>query len=378
MVGRERELEEFDTVVARSRGGLASRGIMLSGLRGVGKTVLLNEMFARAEAADWFVVRLEARRDESGEASTRRRLARELVVTARSLKKPKASKRMLRALQSVAAFNAKIGATGIDLGVQLAPGRADSGDVEIDLGELVQDISEALQEGGRAFGLFIDEIQDLDSATLAALVAAQHEAGQRGWPFYMFGAGLPTLPRDLSHARSYAERLFTYRTIGRLGDTDARRALVEPATNGGAHFTADAVSTLVTAADGYPYFIQEYGQAIWNLAPTHTFTIDDAKAAVTYGLEVLDQGFFRARWERATRSERRFLRAMSLDDDAPSSTSDVARRMGVKVNSIGPYRAALIAKGLVYSPAHGELAYTVPGMASYVRRHQEDTEDPAD
>jgi len=374
LVGRTSELEAFDTICARSRSGLTSRGIMLTGLRGVGKTVLLNEMFTHAERMGWFAVRLEARRDESGEASTRRRLARELVAGARSLKKQKLSARMLRALQSVAAFNAKVGATGIDLGIQLAPGRADSGDVEVDLGELVQDICVALQEEHGTFGLFIDEMQDLDVATLSALIAAQHEAGQRDWPFYIIGAGLPNLPRVLSDARSYAERLFDYRSIGRLRPGDAEHALVEPATRYGARFEPDALATIVTAADGYPYFIQEYGQAIWNLAPTATFTGADARAAVTFGLEHLDQGFFRGRWERATPSERRFLRAMSEDNDAPSQTSEVARRMGLKVNSLGPYRANLMAKGLVYSPEHGEIAYTVPGMATYVHRHREDAD----
>jgi hypothetical protein len=372
LVGRIAELEAFDTIVARSRGGLTSRGIMLAGLRGVGKTVLLNEMYAHAERAEWFVVRLEARRDESGEASIRRRLARELVAAARSLNKPKASARMKRALQSVGAFNAKIGATGIDLGIQLASGRADSGDIEVDIGELVQDISTALQEEHGTFGIFVDEMQDLDTATLSALVAAQHEAGQRDWPFYVIGAGLPNLPRVLSDARSYAERLFDYRTIGRLHPEDAELALVEPATRYGAHFEPDALDVLVTAADGYPYFIQEYGQAIWNLAPAPTFTAADAKAAVIFGLEHLDQGFFRARWERATPSERRFLIAMSDDNDAPSMSGDVAARLGVKITSLGPNRANLMAKGLIYSPQHGQIAYTVPGMAAYVHRHREE------
>ena len=374
LVGRTSELEAFDTIVARSRRGLTSRGIMLAGLRGVGKTVLLNEMFNHAERMGWVIVRLEARRDESGEASTRRRLARELVAAARSLTKQKLSARMLRALQSVAAFNAKVGATGIDLGIQLAPGRADSGDVEVDLGELVQDICVALQEDHGTFGLFIDEMQDLDLATLSALIAAQHEAGQRGWPFYIIGAGLPNLPRVLSDARSYAERLFDYRTIGQLQPHDAELALVEPATRFGARFEPEALSILVAAADGYPYFIQEYGQAIWNLAPLPTFTAADATAAVTFGLEHLDQGFFRTRWERATPAERRFLHAMSTDHDLPSQTSVVAERMGLKITSLGPYRAKLMAKGLVYSPEHGVIAYTVPGMAAYVHRHRDDVE----
>jgi hypothetical protein len=178
----------------------------------------------------------------------------------------------------------------------------------------------------------------------------------------------------LSDARSYAERLFDYRTIGRLQPHDAELALVEPATRYGARFEPEALSILVKHADGYPYFIQEYGQAIWNLSPLPTFNTADANAAVTFGLEHLDQGFFHARWERATPAERRFLHAMSADHDMPSQTSDVAERMGLKITSLGPYRANLIAKGLVYSPEHGVIAYTVPGMAAYVHRHRDDVE----
>ena len=204
--------------------------------------------------------------------------------------------------------------------------------------------------------------------------AAQHEAGQRGWPFFLDGAGLPNLPRVLSDARSYAENLFCYRTNGRLQPHDAELALVEPATRYGATFEPEALSILVEHADGYPYFIQEYGQAIWNLAPLPTFNAADANAAVTSGLEHLDQGFFRARWERATPAERRFLQATSTDHDLPSQTSDVAERMGLKITSLGPYRDNLMTKALVYSLEHGFIACTVPGMAAYVHRHRDDVE----
>ena len=372
MVGRAAEIEALETVVTRTRHGLPSRGLVLTGLRGVGKTVLLNEMHARAEQADWLTVRVEARREQSGAAAVQRVLARGLVAAGRSLQHRTLSDRMRQALSTIGAFNAKVGATGIELGVQLRAGRADSGDTEIDILELVEDVSLALAEEHRALGLFIDEMQDLDDATTAALIAAQHTAGQRGWPFYVIGAGLPNLPRVLTETRSYAERLFDYRTIGRLRPQDAELALVEPAARYGARFGPEALDILVTAADGYPYFIQEYGQAIWNLAPASTFTAADAQAAVTFGLEHLDQGFFRARWERATPSERRFLIAMSEDNDTPSMSGDVAARLGVKITSLGPNRANLMAKGLIYSPQHGQIAYTVPGMAAYVHRHREE------
>ena len=373
LVGRTAELEAFDTIVARARNRLSSRGIVLTGLRGVGKTVLLNEMQAQAQRMDWLTVRIEARRDPEGAAAVQRTLARALVATARSLQRRKPSERMRQALATIGAFNAKVGATGIELGFELREqGRADSGDTEIDLLELVEDVSVALGEDNRVFGLFIDEMQDLDRASLGALIAAQHAAGQRGWPFYVIGAGLPNLPRVLTEARSYAERLFDYRPIGQLSRNEAARALTEPAGRFGAAYADAALTIVLDAAGGYPYFIQEYGQATWNLSPDKMFTAADAAAAVQYGLEQLDAGFFRSRWERATPSERRFLYAMADDNDEPSQTSAIAHRLGIKITSLGPNRANLMAKGLVYSPEHGQIAYTVPGMAGYVRRHLDD------
>lgn len=369
LVGRSGELEAFRTIVARSRHQLVSRGIVLTGLRGVGKTVLLNEMARSAGRSGWLTVQLEARREPSGALAVRRMLARELVSAARALRRTTLSSRMRTAFSTISSFNASVGATGVSLGVDVAPGRADSGDTEIDLIELVEDVAAAVAEEGRGFGLFLDEMQDLDADTMAGLTAAQHLAGQRELPFYMIGAGLPNLPKVLTDARSYAERLFDYRPIGKLTRDDAAQALVEPAERYGARFTDPALELVLDAADGYPYFIQEYGQAIWNLSPTPEFSLDDARAAVRFGLEHLDGGFFRARWERATPAERRFLRVMAPDEDAPSQTADVARRLGLRITSLGPTRANLMAKGLVYAPEHGLVAYTVPGMAAFVNRH---------
>ena len=372
LVGRTGELEAFDTLRARVRNGLSDRGIILTGLRGVGKTVLLNETHRMAEAFEWLTVRIEARRDEAGTRAVRRALARELVVSARKLTRTTMTGKMRDALGTVSSFNAKLGATGIELGVQRNTGRADSGDIEVDLLELVEDLAIALGDQRRALGIFIDEMQDLDSETLGALIAAQHAANQRDWPFYVIGAGLPNLPRVLTETRSYAERLFNYRPIGKLDRADAGYALREPAERLGAEFQHDALSALLDATGGYPYFIQEYGQAAWNLAPDRLITDADAVAAVQFGTEQLDAGFFRSRWDRATPSERRMLYAMAADGAGPSPTASVAQRMGLQPSSLGPYRAALIVKGLVYAPEHGQIAYTVPGMAGYVSRHHDD------
>lgn len=371
LVGRTGELEAFDTLRARVGNGLGDRGIVLTGLRGVGKTVLLNEMHASADKFGWLTVRIEARRDAAGVQAVRRVVARELVVAARKLARQKLSERMRQALGTISSFNAQIGATGISLGVDLSHGRADSGDVDVDLLELVEDVSIALGESRRAFGVFIDEMQDLDESTMGALIAAQHLANQRNWPFYVIAAGLPNLPRVLTDARSYAERLFNYRPIGQLSREEATQALRDPAVRLGARFSAGALDLLLDAAGGYPYFIQEYGQAAWNLASGKTIERDDAAAAVQFGTEQLDAGFFQSRWDRATPSERRMLYAMAQDDEGPSSTSAVAQRMGIRITSLGPYRANLMAKGLVYAPEHGQVAFTVPGMAGYVARHHD-------
>lgn len=373
LVGRSTEIEAFDVTVERVSHGLPSRGMILSGLRGVGKTVLLNELRRRAENSDWFVVSLEARPDEIGASSARETLAREITAQARQFTRGKAlTARVKAALATVSAFNAKIGPGGIDLGVQLAQGRADSGQIDVDLPELVQDLCAALKEEGRAFGLFIDELQDLDDDLLRALLVTQHQAGQRDWPFFLIGAGLPHLPGVLAEARSYAERLFDYRRIAQLLEPEATKALIDPVVNHDVTFEQTALRLLLDASAGYPYFLQEYGRAAWDVAPGPAITKDDARDAVIVGLQRLDEGFFRARWDRATRSERRMLIAMAPDGEGPSSSSEVARRMEIRPSSLGPYRARLISKGLVYSPEHGKVAYTVPGMSDYVHRHRED------
>lgn len=370
--GREVELESIDTIVARARNRLHSRAIVLSGLRGVGKTVLLNAFRAHAQRMGWITVSVEARSTDTGRDSVRAKLARELVVAARSSKIERAGEKVRAAFGAITSFSASLGMSGISLGVERSEGRADSGVLEIDLEEMVTDVATALAEKGLGFAIFVDEMQDLDDELLVALLAAQHAAGQSNLPFYVFGAGLPNLPSVLSEARSYAERLFEYRQIGPLVPDAARRALARPAQDMGARFDDDALTRLVEAADGYPYFLQEFGKAMWDVAPAPQFTRADADAAVVVGTTQLDQGFFPARWDRATPGERAYMRSMARDGERGSRTSDVATRLGRALSSLGPIRAELIKKGLIYSPEHGRIAYTVPGMADFIQRQYTD------
>lgn len=376
LVGRSNEIEMFDLIVARSRGRLHSRGMVLHGLRGVGKTVLLNRFREQAERADWFIIELEGRSSELGNEAVRQKLGRSLLLASRKLQRTKhATAGVKHALRTVKSFSLSLGVASIDIGLDALPGRADSGQIEIDFEEVVEDLAPALKETSAAFALFIDEMQDIDPELLVALLAAQHRAGQKGWPFYVFGAGLPSLPSVLSDARSYAERLFNYREIGALDSAAALEALTVPATRQGASFEEGAAEDIVLAANGYPYFLQTYGQASWEIASERTISRTDAAAAIIDGNAALDMGFFPARWDRATPAERQYLRAMSVDGDRGTRTSDVAERLTTRPTSLSPARQSLIDKGIIYMPERGRVSFTVPNMAAFIQRQHEISAD---
>ena len=206
--------------------------------------------------------------------------------------------------------------------------------------------------------MFIDELQDLDTTLLSALVMAQHRANQESWPFYLIGAGLPSVPAVLGEARSYSERLFLYRIIGPLAEDAARRALSDPAESTGGRFTAEALDILTEASEGYPYFLQEFGKAIWDVAPAAPFTADDAHEALAAGRAQLDQGFYPSRWDRATPAERRYLRAIAATGEPNPKTASLS----IPQSTAGPVRASLIKKGIVYSAERGRIGFTVPGI----------------
>jgi hypothetical protein len=260
-------------------------------------------------------------------------------------------------------------ALGID--VEASRGRADTGDLEVDLSELALDLGETVRDFGVGVLLLVDEMQDLAAGELAAIAGASHEAGQRDTPFIVVGAGLPNLPVALTEAKSYAERLFEYHRIGPLDAAAAVAALVRPATARGVEWSDDAAALIVETSARYPYFLQVYGNATWNYAEASPIDRDDAAVGVEAGRRELDVGFYGSRWERATDSQRAYLRALAGGGDEPTPSAEVARRMGRRSSDLSVARDQLIKKGLLYAPGRGAIAFTVPGMAEFIARQND-------
>ncbi len=307
-------------------------GMVLSGLRGVGKTTLLNTLAEHADREGWLTIGIEARPNAAGTAAVRAKLGQELTVGLRRYSRKHKLQKLIDPplIELARGFSVEIGLGPATVNVGTSQPAASSGDIDLDIEELVEAITSALKpRGGSAFGLFIDEMQDLDADLLSALLTVQHRASQREWPFFLIGAGLPNLPAILAENRSYAERQFLYSTVGPPLDRDAAAdALRIPVRQHGGDFTDDALDVLVTASGGYPYFLQEFGKAIWNLAPEAPFQTEDAELAVEVGRRHLDEGFFPSRWNRATDRERRYLTALAATgEDAPRS-GKVAELMG--------------------------------------------------
>jgi len=367
LVGRDDQLQDWSVALERIEDARPTRSVVLHGLRGVGKTVLLGEFHQLAQDRKWLTIMVEANTGSPFRDS----LARALYPVVRELVRPKAGEKLKKALATFKTFSVKLDASGMwSFGLEVAPalGRGDSGELETDLGELIKDLGDAAQEQNHGFAILIDEAQDLSRDELRALCAISHQAGQRNWPFLVALAGLPNLPRLLSEAKSYAERLYAYTEITQLHDDAARQALARPAAGEHVTWDDDAVSYVVTETQGYPYFLQEYGQATWDAAKGRTLTYDDARVGAASGQAHLDAGFYRTRWERAAPAQRAYLEAMGQDGDGPSQSGEVAARLGKTPTGVGPIRDSLIKKGLIYAPEHGQVAYTVPGMAAFIAR----------
>jgi hypothetical protein len=374
LAGRDKELAAFEVVLERVARGRPERSLVLTGLRGVGKTVLLGELRSMAVKRGWGAGKVEAR----PEADLRRplsaalhRAVRELAVRHRA---PDRVESVLGVLKAFALRAAPDGAKlrerwqpGID--VPAAQGRADSGDIEIDLVELFTDVAELAQDVGTGVALLIDEMQDLLPDDVSALCAACHELSQSGAPLVVVGAGLPHLPAVLSASKSYSERLFRYVRIDRLAEEDAQQAILAPVAREDADITSDALAALFEASGGYPYFIQAYGKAAWDAAPSDPITIEDVGVAAPEAESELAVGFFGSRYERATPAEREYLRAiaeLTEGRDEGVSTADIAVFLGRKPSSLSPARDSLIKKGLVYSAERGRIAFTVPHFGRFL------------
>jgi hypothetical protein len=370
LAGRDAELAAFDVVLERVAKGRPERSVVLTGLRGVGKTVLLNALRGAAVRRGWGTGKLEARPDQP----IRRPLAAALHLAVRELAGGNAdeARHVLGVLKSFAQRDAtgkgRQWQPGID--VPAVPGRADSGDIEIDLVELFTDLAGLAGDSGHGVAVFIDEMQDLGAADVSALCAACHEVSQQGLPLVVVGAGLPHLPTVLSASKSYSERLFRYGRIDRL-DRDAHdAALVVPAREEGADFTDDALAAMYDATGGYPYFVQAYGKVAWDVAPRAPITAADVAVAAPEAEAELAVGFFGSRYERATPAEREYLRAMADLDGEAVATAAVAETLGRPAQSLSPARDGLLKKGLVYSGQRGRIAFTVPHFGRYLRAQE--------
>ncbi|HEX4248716.1 MAG TPA: ATP-binding protein [Pseudonocardia sp.] len=374
LAGRDRELDAFDVVLERVARGRPERSLVLTGLRGVGKTVMLGELRSMALRAGWGAGKVEARPD----ATLRRPLSAALHRAVRDLavrhRAPDRVEHVLGVLKAFALRAAPAEAKlrdrwqpGID--APLVSGRADSGDMEIDLVELFAEVAELAGDVGSGVAVLIDEMQDLAPDDVSALCAACHELSQSRAPLVVVGAGLPHLPSVLSASKSYSERLFRYMRIDRLEREDADRALSVPASWEDAKFEPEALDALFIASGGYPYFIQAYGKAAWDAAATSPITSADVLVAAPEAEAELAVGFFGSRYERATPGEREYLLAMAelaAGKDEPVGTATVAEHLARKPSSLSPARDSLLKKGLVFSAQRGHIAFTVPHFGRYL------------
>jgi len=367
LAGRDKLLKDVAIDMDRILGGRPAKGTLMLGLRGVGKTVLLNRMYDAAVEKGLKTARIEA--PEGGMLP--QLLAPELrrVLYSLDLKRA-AGKKIYRAASIlrnfVAAFKVKVG--DIEIGVDPAQGFADSGNLEQDMPSLLAAVCEAAQERKAAVGLFIDELQYLTSAELASLIVACHEVAQRNLPMLFVGAGLPHLAALAGNAKSYAERLFNYPVVGQLAPAAARAALVNPAKRQGVMFREDAVEEILRITERYPYYLQVWGSHLWNLAAGSPIRLADAQHARPAAIADLDANFFRVRFDRLTALQQKYLRAMAELKQEPYSSGKIAAVLGVGPADVATVRQQLIEKGMIWSQRHGETAFTVPLFAEFMKR----------
>lgn len=370
LAGRDDQLSSFSELLQRVARGRAARSMIITGLRGVGKTVLLGEFRETALEHGWSVVEHEvSKHDDQG---FRRLLAMHLRTALFDLA-PRArwTDRFRRAAAAISSFTFSIDQAGqiqAGLNVETIEGLADHGDLSMDLTDVLVTLGEAAKEKERGVVILLDEVQFLSQEQLESLILALHKTVQRALPIVLVGAGLPQVAELAGDAKSYAERLFTFPIIGNLSPDDARRALQAPARQENADYEDAAIETAFEVTGGYPYFIQELGWAAWNVAERTPITTEDVTDAIDHYLAKLDSSFFRVRLDRATELQTAYLRAMAELGPEPQKASDVAALLHRESTQLGPTRAELIDMGLLYTPSHGYAAFTVPHFDQFMRR----------
>ena len=377
LAGRDETIEQAAVALDRIRAGRAAKSLILYGLRGVGKTVLLNRISRDAETRGIVTVNMEAPEGRSLPAL----LAPSIRAALIRLDRAEAIKAGARqAWSALAGFVSalKVKFQDIEIGLNAAPvkGLADSGDLNNDLGDLLAAIGEAAAEQGTAIVLFVDELQYVREIQLAALITALHSASQKQLPVTLVGAGLPQLLGQTGRAKSYAERLFAFVSIDRLDKNAATEALRVPAEKEGVVLEADAVAEILRQTERYPYFLQEWGKHSWNVAASSPIKFNDAVVANERAIAELDAGFFRVRFDRLTPAEKRYMRAMAEMGPGPHRSGEIADLLGREVTGVAPIRSKLISKGMVYSLSHGDTAFTVPLFDGFMRRTMPDWPSP--
>lgn len=368
LAGRDRIIADADIALKRALAGKHSRSQILLGLRGVGKTVLLNKIEEMADASGHVTSLIEAPENRA----LADLLYPKVHQVLRKLSLVEASKATahsaMRALRSFAgAFKVEMG--DVSISVDADPGIADSGNLEYDLSELFIRVGQAARSAGKGWTLLIDEVQYLRDDDFSALIVAIHRTNQKNLPVLFFGAGLPQAAALSGEAKSYAERLFSYPAVGALDKPFAEAAIRKPIEDEEESIDDEALDAIIAETRGYPYFLQEWGYQVWNTADQSPIDIDDVKNSSAEAIRRLDEGFFKVRFDRLTPREREYVCAMAKLGEGPYRSSDVAEMMHEKVQSLGPMRASIIRKGMIYSPSHGDIDFTVPLFADYVKRH---------
>lgn len=371
LVGRDAVMQQARVALHRLRLGRPAKSMILVGLRGVGKTVLLNRIRSIAEEDGFRAISVEAHENKPLAALLLPQLRQVLYALDAMENVSEKVKRGLRVLRSFVGglkAKAKLGEFELELGVDPEKGAADSGDLESDLSELFVAIAEAAADRAKAVCICIDELQYLSEAELSALIMALHRVAQRSLPLVVVGAGLPQIIALAGKSKSYAERLFDFPPVGPLSAEDAVSALQVPVQKQGVFFEDEAIRKVLEVTEGYPYFLQQWGYEAWDAAAGPSINLRDVQSATGRSIQVLDQSFFRVRFDRLTPREKDYLRALAELGDGPRRSSDIAEVFGVKVQAVAPLRNGLIRKGMIYSPSHGDIEFTVPLFGAFMRR----------